>query len=135
LARCTCLQSISLGNQEQRNTWPAGANAAARDSLGATALHRACSALQQPVVDCLLDAEPKLVNMADAQGNTPLHVTVSVGQDPRSIEIARVLVRRGADLTIKNKEGEGALDLFGDKLPASIASALQRDEDMATEQR
>ena len=66
--------------------------------------------------------------MQDVEGNTPLHVIVSVGEDPRSIQIARILVKRGADVDVKNKEGEGALDLFGGKLPASIASVLDSED-------
>ena len=107
----------------------AGAKATCRDSLGATALHRACSALQQPAVVALLDACPELVNIADSQGDTALHVIVSVGQDPRSVQIARVLVQRGADLEATNKAGEAPLALFGGKLPASIASALEDEGD------
>jgi uncharacterized protein len=107
----------------------AGAKAECKDSSGATPLHRACSALQQPAVVLLLGACPALVNAVDAQGDTALHVIVSVGQDPRSVQIARVLVRRGADLEIKNKAGEAPLALFGGQLPASIASALTGEDD------
>lgn len=94
-------------------------------------MHRACSALQQHVVEALLAHAPRTVNAANRAGDTPLHVIVSVGQDPRSVEIARVLVRGGADLEAKNKEGETPLALLGGTLPSSIASALHADGDDA----
>ena len=103
----------------------AGAKATAADRSGATALHRACSALQLPAVCLLLDAAPKLLNLADGVGDTPLHVAVSVGaEEPRAVQIAQELVRRGADLEKVNKAGEGPLAMFGGTLPGSLARAL-----------
>ncbi|MGI4776091.1 MAG: ankyrin repeat domain-containing protein, partial [Janthinobacterium lividum] len=45
-------------------------------------------------VEMLLDKEPILINFADKNGNTPLHVAVWSYQD----EMAEFLIKRGADL-------------------------------------
>lgn len=107
----------------------AGAKADVRDTLGSTPLHRAASALRIAVVRALLDAAPACIDAADAEGNTALHICVSQGEDPRSIEIARLLVQRGADLLTKNKAGEGPMAIFGDKVPAKLQSASNNHDE------
>lgn len=94
-------------------------------------MHRAASALQIAAVRALLDAAPACIYAADGEGNTALHVCIGQGEDARSIEIARLLVQRGADLQQENKAGEGPLAVFGGKLPPKLAGAAQQDAEMA----
>lgn len=107
----------------------AGARPDARDKQGTLPLHRACSALQSRTVELLLDSSPATVNAADHEGETPLHIVVGMGEDAQSTEIARFLVAHGADLEAKNKAGESPLALFGGKLPSSIASVLEAEDE------
>jgi hypothetical protein len=106
-----------------------GAKADVRDRQGALPLHRSCSCLQARTVKLFLSAMPGTVSAADNMGETPLHIVVSMGEDPRSVEIARTLVAHGADLEAKDIAGNTPLALFGGKLPSSIAMALEAEED------
>jgi ankyrin repeat protein len=65
----------------------------------------------------LLDKDAALINnMTNEKGNTPLMYMVSTsnydpGFNKNLVKVAAILIARGADLHIKNKEGETALVL------------------------
>ena len=79
----------------------AGADVAARDATGKTALHRACWGHDPPTVKLLVKsgADP---NARDNDGRTPLHVA---GDSPARAETAVLLLEHGADLSVKDKQG------------------------------
>ncbi|KFD51430.1 hypothetical protein M513_07643, partial [Trichuris suis] len=76
-----------------------GAYAGAKDKLGATALHRAASKGNSGVVEKLLANKDCLLNTADSEGNTALHLACD--EDRR--QIAVMLVKAGASVDLKNK--------------------------------
>lgn len=55
------------------------------------------------LLDMLLTKLGADINIQDAFGNTPLHISVIM---PDSEELIRFLLEKGADTTIKNKKGE-----------------------------
>ena len=74
------------------------------------------------VVKSLLDAGAN-VNATEVRGMTPLMYAAAT--DHGDIEIARMLVARGADLTVKSTAGETALD-WANKMGETPLSALLR---------
>uniref|UniRef100_A0A5S6R4I2 ANK_REP_REGION domain-containing protein n=1 Tax=Trichuris muris TaxID=70415 RepID=A0A5S6R4I2_TRIMR len=84
-----------------------GAYAGAKDKLGATALHRAASKGNSGVVEKLLANKDCLINSADSEGNTALHLACDEGRR----QVAVMLVKEGATLDLKNKEEKTPLDL------------------------
>lgn len=62
---------------------------------------------QADSVKALLSGKNIDVNIADADGNTPLIEAARFGHD----EITRLLIAHGADLQAKNKDGDTALTL------------------------
>lgn len=94
-----------------------GADPLAQDCKGATALHRACLAHQEAVVQLLLDRPHTitaliqadsaglgtLVNLADNEGRTPLHLAARNGL----VSATQLLIQNGADVTAKDRFGKG----------------------------
>mmetsp|Transcript_22442 Transcript_22442/g.46795 ORF Transcript_22442/g.46795 Transcript_22442/m.46795 type:complete len:162 (+) Transcript_22442:158-643(+) len=72
------------------------------DDNGYTCLHSSAAYKRLNVVSWLLSCGAN-VNVADAEGDTPLHYA-------DSLEVARVLLANGADPTIRNSEGKTALE-------------------------
>ena len=83
---------------------------ASRAQDGRTALHQACLAGNLYAAELLIENGAS-VRVADAQGNTPLHVAASNWKVP---EMAALLVRTKADVTATNAKGQ---------TPAGIAAA------------
>lgn len=59
-------------------------------------------------VEGCLAADASLINKADDQGNTPLHYAVA----QHDVELIRWLIKHGASISTKNREGETAGDWF-----------------------
>ena len=71
-----------------------------RDRTGKTALHYCAENSSSECGELLLNTEPSLINAADDEGYTPLHLAVIAGQRV----IIRYLVTRGADVNHLDSE-------------------------------
>jgi ankyrin repeat protein len=78
----------------------------------ATALHFAVTSgsteMVRTVLDATVAANPAAVNAKDVRGMTPLVFAIST--DRPNLEIVRMLLAKGADASIKTKDGESAYD-------------------------
>uniref|UniRef100_A0A673MGC2 Tonsoku-like protein n=1 Tax=Sinocyclocheilus rhinocerous TaxID=307959 RepID=A0A673MGC2_9TELE len=74
-----------------------------RDYCGWTALHEACNYGHEGTAACHFKNDP---GGRDCEGVTPLHDTLNCGHFP----VARLLVERGASVTVRNSKGHTALD-------------------------
>lgn len=86
-----------------------------RGPVGESFLHWICLEGDAAVIDRLLECNID-VNPQDDLGNTPLMQTVASGR----WDVARVLMRHGADPEIRNHDGEDLADyaeLHGVELP------------------
>jgi len=81
-----------------------GANLAAQNVAGQTALHEAVRLGNVPLATVFLRAGAS-ATVADNQGNTPLHNLVLFD----SVEMGELLLANGADLGAKNKDGRTVL--------------------------
>jgi ankyrin repeat protein len=86
-----------------------------------TALHLAAAGDQPDITAALIRRKADL-NRPDRQGCTPLMLAVESGSE-RSIVL---LVERGADPKVKNKEGKTALDLAREKRLGNVVEYLER---------
>jgi ankyrin repeat protein len=94
-----------------------------------TTLHASCERGCTIATEFIASKAPRLVNVADKNGNTPLHYCAFISAPPskRAANATGVkyshsenvvqtlidsLIRNGADITIKNNDGKLALDLF-----------------------
>ncbi|XP_078656158.1 uncharacterized protein LOC144902538 [Branchiostoma floridae x Branchiostoma belcheri] len=94
-----------------------GASPSCQDGKsGRTGLHHAVQSCSTELVDLLLvgfqDAtrRHKFVNQTTYNGNTALHSAVGLQDDNRA-DIVRLLVRFGADQSVRNDENDRAIDL------------------------
>jgi len=83
------------------------ADATALTFRGETSLHLSCKFNHAEVTQLLLQAYPHLVDLVDAEGNTPLHVCAGNG----SLDCAVLLMRMGAATGIRNMGGKMPFDL------------------------
>lgn len=96
----------------------AGANVNVAKNDGYTPLHTAVDNVQKEMVKLLLVASAN-VNRIDKIGNTPLHIAASKS-GYEVVEITKVLIRKGADVNLKNG-----------KLETPLSIALREKSDVA----
>ena len=111
-----------FGHEEvARTLLSAGANAslAARNALGVSPLHSACSSRSVGVVKLLLEhgADP---NAVEGNGMTPLHTAAGGG----SREIVGMLLSAGADRAARSNDGSSAADVARKFNQPEIAAEL-----------
>jgi ankyrin repeat protein len=89
-----------------------GANVNAKDGDGSTALHSALFLKSKPLkvlnTTKLLVSHGAKLNVKDQYGDTPLHVACSLSRNKDILEIVQYLVSKGANMRIKNNDGESA---------------------------
>ncbi|CAG9858180.1 unnamed protein product [Phyllotreta striolata] len=100
-----------------------GADVNIADERGSTPLHRAASKGLAQVVDLLLGRKGALrVDSKDLYGNTALHYACEEDRQ----EVAVALVKNGADMEMKNKEGRTCLDLCSPRLNRVLISTISK---------
>lgn len=97
--------------------------APARSRLAVTALHSAVATDAAPVdmdiVRALLDAGAP-VNVPHLGGGTPLHTAAFTG----NAEVARLLLERGGDASLRTDDGKTAADIARERGHADLAREL-----------
>lgn len=84
-----------------------GGNVNAQNTDGFSVLHRAVESENLDIIDLLID-EGATVDIRDFGGGvTPLHFSILL----EKIKATRFLIRKGADVTLKNKYGTSSLDM------------------------
>ena len=91
---------------------------------GHTPLHLACERYKSALVQVLLEAKVS-PGCVDRDNNTPLHaLLLSPGRDTVAREIAELLLRAGARIETKNKDGNDALLLASAKGFSKVCQLL-----------
>lgn len=112
-----------------------GADVNTRDKFNETPLHKAVKYSAAAVVLILLDNKAE-INCRDKNGDTPLHEAARpilvIGSQKsqrielgRKIEIARLLISRGADIHAKNNKGQTPLDKAGESYFEEFISLIR----------
>jgi ankyrin repeat protein len=100
----------------------AGADATITEGSGINLVHWATITNRPEVIPVLLTAKAD-INATDEFGFTPLMYAATV--DEGNIDVATLLLKAGADRTIRNKENRTALDQAKRYKHAKLAEALQ----------
>lgn len=91
-----------------------GAQPNEKDGDGRTPLHLASRNGHKEIVELLLSKKAD-VNIKDPYGDTPLLFILHNKLDPALAEISLMLIERGADVSVRNVEGQTALHLAADQ--------------------
>ena len=104
-----------------------GADIHATDKNGVTALHHAVRFRSPTAVRTLIERGANVNQVCRRSGSTPLHRAVTAtgapgnaGKRQEAIEIIRLLVAAGADLSITNKSGRKPADYVKDDAIKSL---------------
>lgn len=100
----------------------AGADIQETDKNGVTPLHHAVRFRSPAAVETLLQHGAAVNQTCKRSGSTPLHRAVTstgapstAGKESEARQIIEILLRYGADPSIKNKRGKRAVDYVRDK--------------------
>ncbi|MEI6670223.1 MAG: ankyrin repeat domain-containing protein [Acidobacteriota bacterium] len=74
-------------------------------------------------ISVCLKAKPELANARDKDGQTPLHIAARRGM----ADTALLLVKMGADPTLRNAEGRTAINIAQDNGSAEVARTLREN--------
>lgn len=99
-----------------------GADVQATDASGETPMHYAAARRTTQMVELLLE-HGATVNAVDTMGQSPLHSAAIWNGDRATSEL---LIAKGADATIVDKDGNTALSLAEDRLFDDLAALLRR---------
>lgn len=101
-----------------------GANIDFKDKHKDTLLHTATQYNAVDSIKILLLHKPELINEKNEKGNTPLHIA-ALFEQPQAAEL---LLKNGADVTLKNKLGETATQIVeGLKQARNTRKALEQN--------
>jgi tankyrase len=108
----------------------AGADIGETDKNGVTPLHHAVRFRSPTAVKTLLEHGAKVNQVCKRSGSTPLHRAVTstgaprtAGKQREALEIIALLLKAGADPTIRNKSGKTPVDYVADE---AIRKLLKR---------
>ncbi|CAH0723418.1 unnamed protein product, partial [Brenthis ino] len=90
------------------------------DVLGATPLHRAASLGRTDIVEILLKSPNLKLDLCDSMGCTALYLSCEEDREA----VASMLVKAGASVHVKNKEGKTPLDVCSTKLKNILINLL-----------
>jgi len=79
-----------------------------QDVRGSTPLHWACYSYSEIAIHYILAWDPD-VNIQDIEGFTPLHLAIRRFTPGETTKPIRLLLMKGADLSIKDKKGNVAV--------------------------
>ena len=85
-----------------------GGNPRTTNDQGNTLVHECAQAGHAELTDMLLDLEVPYINVANIDGDTPLHLAVKNNH----AEVAASLIRKGSSILAKNKLGKSPVDLL-----------------------
>ncbi len=103
--------AVMRGDVAKINSLISHINERSRDDYGYGPLHFAVLHQSLAMIQLLLKNNAR-VNLRDNFGNTPLHMVAFISSDVTSKLIIELLVKRGADLSTKNKNGETLVDIL-----------------------
>jgi ankyrin repeat protein len=104
------ISKIQEANPEDMKFWiNLSKNVNAQDDNGITPLHVACAYNNIKAIELLLDKGADVNKQTHEGGFTPLHLAVLLDQDKK---MKQLLLAKGADKSIKDKEGFTAKDLI-----------------------
>jgi ankyrin repeat protein len=92
-----------------------------QDSTGFTALHFACQEGHIESVKTLLENNAN-IDIVDISGNTPAWITIMNWRGGKKFPVLKELYTYGADLTIKNKAGNSAINIIPEKIMNQLKS-------------
>src|SRR5208283_105808 len=101
-----------------------GANVRYINSYGDTLLHYAASYARLKAaceISHLLLNQGANVNAVDKRGWTPMRYAISI---KRNVDLVEILLKRGADATIRNNDGKKDLDMVGRNKHSAALKAL-----------
>jgi uncharacterized protein len=123
LCGISCLRNPDPDRQRKQiaAALKAGADLHETDKNGVTALHHAVRFRSPAAVEALLEHGANVNQTCRRSGSTPLHRAVTwsgapktAGKQDAAREIIEILLRFGADPSIKNKNGKRAVDYVHD---------------------
>uniref|UniRef100_A0A0G4I6K2 Uncharacterized protein n=1 Tax=Chromera velia CCMP2878 TaxID=1169474 RepID=A0A0G4I6K2_9ALVE len=116
-SRCGLWESVRL-------LLSAGANPNSQNSDGFSSLLYAAEALHMEMVECLLyhGADPNLVE--ESEGQSVLFTVVKKGGLVRLVDL---LIKSGADLTLRDKQGRTALDFAEERGNVRVADRIREE--------
>lgn len=88
-------------------------------AAGCTILHRACELEAAGMVELIVQNCHQSLSATDASGNSALHSCILMGNE----KIAKLLIRRGAKVSLTNSNGESPFDL-------AVSSGKIRDDEL-----
>lgn len=98
-----------------------GANLNISTKKGLTPLHLACQTQRNEIIGIIARNKDCNINQQDIRGNTSLHYAC-YANDSR---ISEILVKNGADISVKNSTGKSPLQEAHDKFMFSLVKILQ----------
>jgi uncharacterized protein len=110
----------------------AGADINATDKNGVTALHHAVRFRSPAAVQALLEQGANVNQRCKRSGSTPLHRAVTstgapgtAGKQSEAIQIIEILLRHGADPSIRNRAGKTAAEYVRDEAMRRLLDSKQ----------
>ena len=92
------------------------------DKRRATPLHRAASKGDVGIINLLLSLGKNLdINVSDVYGNTPLHLAC----EGNNFEAAKILIQKGAQIDVKNKEEKTPLELASFEVQKMLKKVIE----------
>ena len=108
-----------------------GANLDSVNSNGRTALNQACLSDYIKVAKILVDSGANL-DLAEADGDTPLINILRNGRNKNNDEFAKILINKGADVTIENKIQKTAMDYASNDIKKMIEDVIKNKANNGT---